>query len=331
MTRTWTGEQERWLAEVFPTEHSAWIRSTFAKRFGRDLSASAIYNKANELGLHHEPREVPDKAARKIRWSAEPAMDSWMREHDDGCSMQRLSEAFAAEFGFPLSRAQISLWRAKNGRQVRRSRDGGSEPRPVGYERETKGYVVVKVAESPTVPLSKDNWELKQVAVWEREHGVPVPEGHCVVFADRDNRNFEPSNLVAVPRRLMARLNSPSCPEWGDAESLRTAMAWCDLGSAIHAADWETPRVCAVCGREFTPERTRKHRSTGQVPPQSCPDCRAAGKKAKGTPTVKAVRTCKVCGREFGATRKSQVRCPGCIAEKPKYGWRQQAGKSAGG
>lgn len=45
-------------------------------------------------------------------------------------------------FGFPLSRPQINLWRASNGRQATRSHGGGRKRRPIDAERQSgKGYV----------------------------------------------------------------------------------------------------------------------------------------------------------------------------------------------
>lgn len=332
MTRSWTAAEEEWLRGMFPTEHVPYIVGKFEEEFGRKVTCHAVEQKAHAMGLRHERRELPERAVRRVRWASEPEMQAWMGANDDGRSIRRLSEAFAEEFGFPLARTQISRWRASNGRSDKsHSRRGGGSPlRPIGAERESKGYVLVKVAERPTVPMSKDNWKLKQVAVYERERG-PVPKDACVVFADHDNRNFDPANLVAVPRRHMARLNRPDCPEYHDAESLRAAVAWLELGSAIKGADWARPRPCGVCGRVFTPERTPKSYTTGQKPPQTCPACLAAGRKSQGKKTVKFEAVCPVCGSAFGATRKDQRRCPACIAEKPKHWYRNQIKRGGGG
>ena len=56
------------------------------------------------------------------------------------------------------------------------------------------------------------------------------------VCADKDPFNCSPENLVAVPHRLMARINSADTPDWHDAESLRQCVALCELASGIHKA-----------------------------------------------------------------------------------------------
>lgn len=179
---------------------------------------------------------VPERAVRTVRWSREPEKQAWMEAHDRGQEAALLSMEFEGAFGFPLAGSQVSLWRSTNGRQARRSHGGGKPPSPVGSERDTgRGYVLVKVAEHPRVPQSKDNWRMKHVLAYERAHG-PVPEGCVVVFADRDHSNFSPGNLVAVPRSLLGLLNGPGAPEWRDAETLSAAVAAVSLDRAIVAA-----------------------------------------------------------------------------------------------
>ncbi len=325
--RRWTEAEEAYLRETFPHERAEFIAHELAERFGHEESIGAVYQKARKMGLSKEPRSCPERAVRKVRWCCEPEMDAWMRENDRGQSLSSLSAAFEREFGFPLGRAQICLWRSSNGRQQRRSHGGGRKPSPVGTERDTgKGYVLVKVREHANVPQSKDNWRMKHVLVWEREHG-PLPEGMDVWFADRDTTNYDPANLVEVPMRMRARLNSPDCPEWHDAESLRTAIAWCELHSAIVSAEKRVKRICAVCGREYTNEGAVAEVRTRQT----CPDCLKAGRKSKGTRTVKGTRTCAVCGREFGFTAKTQTRCPECIAAHPSWSARQQRKRTGQG
>lgn len=156
---------EAWLAEAYPTEHEGWIVAELARRFGREVSVPALRTKAWRMGLAKAPRTVPEHAARRVRWSVEPEMDAWMRGHDTGQSPSLLSRQFGARFGFPLSRAQVGLWRSSNGRSGP-SHGGGRPLLPVGSERDTgNGYVLVKVAERAAVPQSKDNWVPKQALV----------------------------------------------------------------------------------------------------------------------------------------------------------------------
>lgn len=267
---------------------------------------------------------LPERAVRAVRWSREPEKQAWMEAHDRGQEAALLSMEFEGAFGFPLAGPQVSLWRSTNGRQARRSHGGGKPPSPVGSERDTgRGYVLVKVAEHPRVPQSKDNWRMKHVLAYERAHG-PVPEGCVVVFADRDHSNFSPGNLVAVPRSLLGLLNGPGAPEWRDAETLSAAVAAVSLDRAIVAAEAAAPRRCGVCGRLFVPPAREDNASCCRRA-RTCPDCLAQGRKSKGTKTVKFTARCAVCGREFEAERAGQRRCRECISRLPKWGAEAQA------
>ena len=178
------------------------------------------------------------------------------------------------------------------------------------------------MAERPEVPGTKDNWRAKHVLAWEAVHG-PVPEGYDVLRADGDPANLSPDNLVAVPHRMIARLNSRDAPEWHDRESLEAALAWCELNAAIATAEASVPRTCQVCGKTFVPpagSRLARARRCAVT----CPDCVARGRKARGNRSVKETRVCKVCGKRFGATQINQWRCPECIAAAPKWSWRLQ-------
>lgn len=73
--------------------------------------------------------------------------------------------------------------------------------KPLGYEREGKdGYIKVKV--SNTYPF----FQYKHVKIYIENFG-PLPNGHCVIFKDSDNRNFDPANLEAVSRAELLKLN----------------------------------------------------------------------------------------------------------------------------
>lgn len=62
-----------------------------------------------------------------------------------------------------------------------------------GYQRISKdGYIEERV--------SRGKFMHKHVVIWEQHHGKKVPKGHCVVFEDGNNRNFEPSNLKLLSR-----------------------------------------------------------------------------------------------------------------------------------
>jgi hypothetical protein len=71
---------------------------------------------------------------------------------------------------------------------------------PVGTERtNTDGYVEIKIADP-------GKWKSKHIILWEAANG-PVPKGHVVIFADRNQQNVMLDNLLLISRRELAVMN----------------------------------------------------------------------------------------------------------------------------
>lgn len=76
---------------------------------------------------------------------------------------------------------------------------------PVGTEKVSKDdIIIVKVADE--LYAGKKNWVSKHKMIYEQHYGK-VPEGHVVIFADGDRRNFDIDNLIAVSRGELLKLN----------------------------------------------------------------------------------------------------------------------------
>lgn len=240
-----------------------------------------------------------------VRWSKEPEKTAWMLEHCGGRPIADVCRDFEEEFGHPLSKTQVSLFRAEYG--VSRRRGNRKAHRkgwlPVGTERVTKGYVIVKVADVPGTAQSKDNWRFRHVVEWERANGRALPDGWMVLFANRDTRDFAPENLVAVPRRIIGVLNSG--PDWHDRDTLEAAVALAELRSGV-SDRLAAPRECGVCGRTFTPDNR-----SGAAANRSQRTCRECLDKGLRSPKRYGTRKCPVCGAEFEARSSGAKYCSG--------------------
>lgn len=303
MPRAYTEDEDRWLRERYASCGLRAVEGEFEREFGYRRTRQALACRAHKLGLHVTKASGTAKSGceRKVYWSREPEMTAWMLEHDKG-RIGDTADAFEREFGFRLTKAQVTLFRQTHGTSSRRgccNRWGDKTP-PIGTERVTKGYVIVKVADRPTVPGSKDNWPFKHVWLWEQEHGK-LPDGMQVVFADHDRRNFSPENLVAIPKRICGVLNQGGA-RYHDAESLAVAVNLARLTVAIGDASMGE-RECEVCGRSFKPAKRE------QMGNRTCPECVADGHKARG---VRGTGTCEVCGAEFERMSGNQRMCPEC-------------------
>ena len=191
---------------------------------------------------------------------------------------------------------------------------------PIGGERISKGYVMVKVREKPSRPGGRDNWKYKHVLVWEEANG-PLPDGHVLLFADRDTTNCSLDNLLLVPKTLVGALNEAQTRDitWHDMESLKACVAHAELERAI--VDASSMGVCVLCGATFT-ARSKRNRVR-----KVCPDCIKLGRRARREPGSlgdKGEGTCKRCGATFQKDRKDQVNCPACIALHRKRSSREK-------
>lgn len=104
----------------------------------------------------------------------------------------------------------------------------GSKPHnylPVGSERiNGDGYLDIKVTEP-------NKWRGKHILVWEKING-PLQKGYCIIFGDKDRRNFEPNNLILVSRQQLQILNMNKLIQ-NDANLTKTGVIIADLYQKI--------------------------------------------------------------------------------------------------
>lgn len=299
----WSPEMLAWLDANYGSTDVHELTRELNARFGCSKSEQAVYVKANQRGLHR-PKDGGrrKRAERIVRWSKEPEMAAFMMENDIGSIMNAI-EKFRERFGITLTSTQVTSFRTAHGTQSKRGRTTAQDwhRRPIGYERDTgKGYVIVKVREEPTVPGSKDNWEMKHVLVWERTRGLSLPKGWIVLFCDGDSGNLDPANLKAVPRSLIGIMNGG--PAWGDRATCEAAVAMAMLVGATARANLK-PRKCGVCGKTFTPD----NRSTKPgVQQKTCRECLDKGLRS---PRDYGRAKCPVCGSEFQRNGSHHAYC----------------------
>ena len=226
----------------------------------------------------------------RIEWTPERA--EWFASFVPGHTEREISAEHERLFGSPLTEGQIGNAKARfgvksgtHGGRFEKGRAGGFKDeahrrafleagkatrfkkgevhgpeghvKPVGYERvdAKDGYVWVKVKDTPQTGFN-DNFRPKHHIVWEQANGKPVPKHSMIVFADRDKRNFEPANLVAVPRALWAIITHEGWA-YHDRDSLKTCIAMARLKKAARAK-LLAPRFCKACGAEFSPRFERQ-------------------------------------------------------------------------
>lgn len=304
MARRRTPEEAAWLAERYATTPNRELVDGFEERFGWRPKQSSITDWAHDRGLKKQRGD-------RIDWAAHPEYDEFMVSYVPGHSAEEVTDEFARRFGVGITVGKIknrkSYLGIKSGTVGGRF-EAGSEPHnkgktwdelgydeekrrrmskahfkagqapwtgdlyPLGSERVSKdGYVEVKVREHSPVPCTNKCWVSKHRVVWERENGRRLPRGWVVLFADGDKRNFDPDNLVAIPQRVNAIIQTQGL-EYCDRRTLETAIAIAELKMGIGRAS-RRERPCATCGKTFKP------RFENQI---NCDSCIADKKNGKG-------------------------------------------------
>ena len=242
--RVWTPERVEWLRAYAPGHHEGEIIDAFEERFGIRLTKCQLKNaKAKHRALSGT------KAGQ-----FESGRDPWNK----GRTWDELGIP-------PESRARCATTQFKAGEV----HVAPSRRREVGYERVDKdGYVMVKVRDSEVDGIQRnepghhnENYRFKHHIVWEQANGQSVPPGHIIVFADRDKTNFDPSNLVAVPRPLLAVIGHGGYA-YHDRASLEAAMLAARLDRARYALECRE-RPCASCGAGFKPRYAHQRTCDG--------------------------------------------------------------------
>lgn len=165
MRRLWSPEDEVLLRDVYSHVPNAEL----AIRFQRP--AKAIGLKAHKMGLRKTPECV--------------AKGQFKRGHETWNK------------GVPGSTGKHPNCRRNHFRKGHLSGQASDNLRPIGSELLDKdGVLMRKVSHTQ---CRRDDWRPVHVLIWEALHGS-VPAGHIVIFADRNHRNFTPSNLILVTR-----------------------------------------------------------------------------------------------------------------------------------
>lgn len=216
----WTDEERARLAEVAPGRGHDEIRAIMTDEFGDHFGGSRITAALKRYGI---------RTGLTGRFEKGTAGGFKSEEH---------------------RRAFLEAGKATRFRKGEVHGYAAQREQPVGTERVNKdGYVEVKVSEG-LQRKANCNFRMKHHVVYEQAHGA-IPDGCNVVFADHDKRNFDPGNLVAVPRDLWSVISHGRMEYW-DAESLCTCMNIARLDKARYAVQCR-PRPCRECGGTFAP------------------------------------------------------------------------------
>lgn len=182
MTR-WTEEEINFIKTTSQLLNQEAYKK-FCEAFPGRRSSQSFSEKRSRLGLCQAPK--------KLKWRPE-----WLAFIDE-TKGQRTDEVYK-DFVARFPEADITLVAFRN----QRSRSGASDKKPHGTnkraalfeERVKSGYVMIKIAEP-------DKWISKARYVYQNAHPEEeIKKNAQFYFLDRNNRNFDPENIIKVDAR----------------------------------------------------------------------------------------------------------------------------------
>lgn len=169
--RHWTPEEDAKLAELYRTKPITEI----SEELGR--GTSSIHNRVQKLGLKRPEEFKAITGSGRFK----PGHKTWNAGRKGWQAGGRSKDT-----QFKLGGKPSNTWR------------------PIGSERTTRdGTLMRKVSDHG----GKQDWKAVPQLIWE-EHNGPLPDGHIVVFKDRNRENLSPDNLIAITRAENMRRNS---------------------------------------------------------------------------------------------------------------------------
>lgn len=248
--RKYTEGQLDWLRDYIPGHHEQEIIDAYEREFGERLTVSMVANLKVRLGV------TSGTDGGQFRKGQAPPNKG--RTWDEMGYSQELQARMRAT---TFRKGNVSGAAAERNRPLLDIRE---EP--------TTGYLQIKVApRNREYPMQ--NWISLAEFEWMAANGRDWPEGHRAVFADRDNRNFDPDNIVPVPNDLYAIVTAGAhghALPWHDRESLLVAITHARVMRERRRLEMR-PRPCGCCGETYQP--TYPHQRT-------CPKCLKAGRRA---------------------------------------------------
>ena len=213
----WTKEMDAVLLDNYLDMRYVDLAVMISEKFGVHLSAGSIARRVHEL-----------KKVKAIQWTKQ--MDSFLIENYVNIGPIDLAPMMSKLFHVKFTAKSLHQ------RAQRLDIRINTMNCPIGTEHVVGKFVRVKVHNLSHKERKNwhDNWMAKQRYVWEQAYG-PIPEDHCIIFADGNNRNYELSNLRCIPikyRVLMVKQLSNDIFKEGP-EMIDAAIAWCKLHYAI--------------------------------------------------------------------------------------------------
>ena len=225
MGKPFTSAQDDWIRRNHsPEKLTIELTDEFNDAFGEDRSVGTMKNHCRKLLLPRSNRFFSEEE------------DRWLSEHSRDGSFSEVAAEFNRIF---LQNRTPNVIKVHCNRElhVGFKNKKYSNALPIGTEVVRSGFVWVKVSNIPCAKNGKltsgaVNWRQKSHVVWGQHYGSAPPEGHTIVFLNRDTRDCSIENLYAVSPRVLREMSKKKW--WSTDRALTlTAIKWCELFYAM--------------------------------------------------------------------------------------------------
>ncbi|TWW13151.1 hypothetical protein LABALGNA3A7_09570 [Dellaglioa algida] len=192
-----TKEQHKFLLENYQDTSALVLAEMLNIKYKTNFNTDQI---KQYKARYHLKTKVRYKLLTKVQ-------HKYLLENYRGKSVLDLTNMLNHNFKTNFTVTQINAYKA------RRNLVSGLRNCENGTERITNGYTFVKITEG---------WYPKQKMVWEQANG-PLSEDKILIFADRNTKNCELTNLLVATKRDLAMMNGKRM-SYSDPELTKTAL-----------------------------------------------------------------------------------------------------------
>lgn len=216
-----TKEEINFIVEKYKDNTRGQVVELFKEKFDKTITQNMIMNCVRVYGDYKKDR-------RKFKNEHLEYFKEIYKEHTIKECSELLKKKFDVDFSVSSLRSATHTYHILSGRDTRFKKGQkmtsemyekckntmfkkGKKPfnaYPIGHEISYKGYIYVKIKDDLfTNPHDWfKNWKAKSRIIYEQNFG-PIPDGYQVIFADGNNRNFEPDNLILASNRELCYMN----------------------------------------------------------------------------------------------------------------------------
>lgn len=221
MKISYSKEEIDFIVEKYKDHQRAEVAKLFKEKFNREIKSQDVANTAYRYATYKkEVKKINEEHVEYLK-------DIYQKYKLEDCK-KMIEEKFGISTTLSSLRSILHKYKIYTERETKFQKGNKLSPEhyakiqatmfkkgkkpfnahPIGHEINCKGYIWVKVADDlyETRGDWMKNWKPKSKIIYEQHHG-PVPEGHQIIFADGNNRNFDIDNLIAVSKREICYMN----------------------------------------------------------------------------------------------------------------------------